>query len=82
MQDSLYICKSDILVCLKGILQRYFQSIFYHCLENYLVKISKNCLFELSFIHVYEMSFRQLRKISSRFAYPTFFRRLKDILHR
>ena len=70
------------LRCLKGILQRCFQSIFYPCLENYLAKVSRNSLFEMSFIPINEMSFRQLCKISSRFANPTSFRRLKDILLR
>ena len=65
---------------LKGILQRCFQGVFYHCLENHLAKMSKNCLCEMSYIPQYEMSFRQLCKISSRFANPTSFRRLKDIL--
>ena len=27
----------------KGILQRCFQSVFYHCLENHLANIYKNC---------------------------------------
>ena len=36
----------------------------------------------MSYIPLYEMSFRQLCKIRSRFAYPTSFRRLKDILPR
>ena len=67
---------------LKDILQRCFQSVFYHCLENYLAKMSKNCLCEMSYIPLYEMSFRQPCKISSRFANPTSFRRLKDILPR
>ena len=64
---------------LKGILQRWFQGVFYPCLEKCLAKMSKNCY---SDIPLYEMSFRQLYKISSRFANPTFLRRLKDILPR
>ena len=67
---------------LKGILQRCFQGVFYHCLENHLAKMSKNCLCEMSYIPLYEMSFRQLCKICSRFANPTSFRCLKDILLR
>ena len=67
---------------LKDILQRYFQGIFYHCLENHLPEMSKNCLCEMSYIPLYDMSFRQLCKISSKFANPTSFRRLKDILPR
>ena len=67
---------------LKYILQRCFQVIFNHSLENYLLKLSKNCLFEMSFIPLYEMSFRQLCEISSRFANLTSFKRLKDILLR
>ena len=67
---------------LKDILQRCFQGVFYHCLENHLTKMSKNCLCEISYISLYEMSFRQLCKISSRFTNPTSFRGLKDILPR
>ena len=67
---------------LKGILQRCFQSIFYHGSEKYLVKMFKNCLFKMFFISLFEMSFSQLCKISSRFANPTSFRRLKDIFPR
>ena len=69
------------LRCLKSILQRCFQGVFYHCLEKHLAKMFKNCLCEMSYIPLYEMSFRQLCKISSRFANPTSFRRLKDILN-
>lgn len=68
------------LMRLQGILQGCFQGIFYHCFENYLAKISKNCFCEMSYIRLHEMSLRQLCKISSRLANPTFFRRLKDIL--
>ena len=67
---------------LKGILQIYFQGVFYPCLENHLAEMSKNCLCEMSYIPLYEMSFRQLYKLSSRSANPTFFRHLKDILQR
>ena len=67
---------------LKDILQRCFQSAFYHFLENYFGKMSENCLCEMSYIPLYEISFRQPCKISSRFANPTSFRRLKDILPR
>ena len=42
--------------------------------------MSKNCLCEMCYIPLYEMPFRQLCKISSRFSNPTSFRRLKDIL--
>ena len=82
MQVSSRFANPTFLRRLKGILQRCFQSVFYHWLENYLAKISKNCLCEMSYIPLYEMSFRQLCKIRSRFAYPTSFRRLKDILPR
>ena len=66
----------------KGIVQRCFRSVFYHCFENHLAKMSKNCLCEMSYIALYEMSFRQLCNIFSRFANPTSFMRLKDILPR
>ena len=72
---------------LKRILKRCSRDVFYHCLENYLAKMSKNCLCEMSYIPLYEMPFRQLCKISSRFAKPTLLgvwrtSRLKDILQR
>ena len=67
---------------LKGILQISFQGVFYHCLENYLTKLSKNCLFEMSYIPLHEISFRQPCKISSTFANLTSLKRLKDILPR
>ena len=35
---------------LRGILKRCFQSVFHLCLEDYLAKMSKNCLFEMSFM--------------------------------
>ena len=70
------------LMRLKDILQRCLQSVFCHRLENCLAKMSKNCLCEMSYKPLYEMSFRQPCKISSRFANPTFFRHLKDILLR
>ena len=57
---------------LKGILKRCFPGVFYPCLETYIAKMCKNCLCEMSYIPLYEMSFRQLCKISSRFANPTF----------
>ena len=41
---------------LKGILQRCFQVAFYHCLENYIDKVSENSLCEMSYIPLYEMS--------------------------
>ena len=41
--------------------------------------MSKNSLCEMSYMSIYEMYFRQLCKISSRFANPTYFRRLKVI---
>ena len=65
---------------LKDILQRCFQSVFYHRLENYLAKMYKKCICEVSYIPLYEMSFRQQCKISSRFANPTSFRHLKDTM--
>ena len=65
---------------LKGIWKRSFQGVLYNCLKNHLVKASRNCLFKMLFVPLYEMSFRQLCKISSRFANPTSFKRLKDIL--
>ena len=67
---------------LKDILQRCFQSVFYHCLENDLTEMSKNCLCKMSYTLLYEMSLRQPCKISSRFANPRSFRPLKDILPR
>ena len=36
---------------LKGILRKSFQGIFYHCLENYLAKMSKDCLFKYLLYH-------------------------------
>ena len=45
---------------LKGILQRCFEGVFYYYLENYLTKMSKNCLFEMFYTPLHEMSFRQL----------------------
>ena len=65
---------------LKGILQRCFQGAFYHCLEDHIAKMSKNCLWEMFYISLYEMSVSQLCKISSRFANPTSSRRREDIL--
>ena len=65
--------------CLKDILQRCFQDVFYHCHENYLAKLSENCLCEMSYI-LYELSFRQLCKVSSRFANVTSFSPLIYIL--
>ena len=45
---------------LKSIFQRCFEGVFCHCLENHLEKMSKNCLCEMSYILLYEMTFRQL----------------------
>ena len=67
---------------LKDILQRCFQSVFYHFLENYLTEVSKNCLCKMSYTLLYEMPLRQPCNISSIFANPRSFRRLKDILPR
>ena len=65
---------------LKDILERCFEGLFYHYFGNYLAKMSKNCFCKMSYIPLYEMSFRRLSKISSIFANPPSFRRLKDIL--
>ena len=59
-----------------------FQSVFDHCLENYLTEMSKNCICKMSYTLLYEMPLRQPCKISSKFANPRSFRRLKDILPR
>ena len=48
-----------ILRRLKGILQKCFQGVFYHFLKNYLAKMSKNCLCRMSYLPLYENSFRQ-----------------------
>ena len=44
--------------------------------------MSKNCLYEMSYIPLYEMSLKQLCKTSSRLENLTFFWRLKDISSR
>ena len=43
--------------CLKDILKRCSPGVFYHCLENYLAKMSKSCFCEMSYIPLYEMSY-------------------------
>ena len=82
MQDFFQICKSDIFKASKKPLAKMLSKCICYSFENYFAKMPKNCLCEMSYIPIYQIFFRQLCNISSRFANPISFRPVKEILPR